>query len=93
MQLEQLQSEIASVARKTGISSATKLALIAPSKELFDDSIPIIEWWDAAILTHKKYVDGCLFICILIKSAIIVFSCAAMLIDMCLATIIGTFQI
>ena len=59
MQLEQLQSEIASVARKTGISSATKLALIAPSKELFDDSIPIVEWWDAAILTHKKYVNSC----------------------------------
>ena len=53
-QLEQLQSEIASVARKTGISSATKLALIAPSKELFDDSIPAVEWWDAAILTYKR---------------------------------------
>ena len=54
-QLEQLQSEIASVARKTGISSATKLALIAPSKDLFDDSIPIVEWWDAAILAQKQY--------------------------------------
>ena len=32
-QLEKLQSEIASSARKTGISSATKLALIAPSTE------------------------------------------------------------
>lgn len=54
-QLEQLQSEIASVARKTGISSATKLALIAPSKDLFDDSIPIVEWWDASILAQNKY--------------------------------------
>ena len=54
-QLEQLQSEIASVARKTGISSATKLALIAPSKDLFDDTIPIVEWWDAAILAQKQY--------------------------------------
>ena len=32
-QLEKLQSEIASTARKTGISSATKLALIAPGTE------------------------------------------------------------
>lgn len=32
-QLEKLQSEIASSARKTGISSATKLALIAPTTE------------------------------------------------------------
>ena len=32
-QLEKLQSEIASSARKTGISSATKLALIAPLTE------------------------------------------------------------
>lgn len=62
VQLEQLQSEIASVARKTGISSATKLALIAPSKELFDETIPIIEWWDAAILTHKKCVNCCQFV-------------------------------
>lgn len=31
--LEKLQSEIASSARKTGISSATKLALIAPTTE------------------------------------------------------------
>ena len=53
-QLEQLQSEIASVARKTGISSATKLALIAPSKDIFDDTIPVVEWWDAAILPHKQ---------------------------------------
>ena len=56
-QLEQLQTEIASVARKTGISSATKLALIAPSKELFDDSIPSVEWWDAAVLMHKRFVE------------------------------------
>ena len=32
-QLEKLQSEIASTARKTGISSATKLALLAPGAE------------------------------------------------------------
>ena len=55
-QLEQLQTQIASVARKTGISSATKLALIAPSKEMFDDSIPACEWWDALILPNKRSV-------------------------------------
>ena len=49
-QLERLQGEIASTARKTGISSATKLALIAPSKEVYDDRVPDVEWWDAAIL-------------------------------------------
>lgn len=49
-QLERLQGEIASTARKTGISSATKLALIAPSKEVYEDRVPEVEWWDAAIL-------------------------------------------
>ena len=53
-QLEHLQSEIASVARKTGISSATKLALIAPSVDQAED-VPDIEWWDAAILPGKRY--------------------------------------
>ena len=52
-QLEHLQSEIASVARKTGISSATKLALIAPSADQAED-IPRVEWWDAAILPNKR---------------------------------------
>lgn len=33
-QLEKLQSQIASTARKTGISSATKLALLAPGAEV-----------------------------------------------------------
>lgn len=33
-QLEKLQNEIAQVAKKTGITSATKLALITPKKEL-----------------------------------------------------------
>ena len=49
-QLERLQGEIASTARKTGISSATKLALIAPSKEVYEDRVPEVEWWDASIL-------------------------------------------
>ncbi|XP_026477279.1 U4/U6 small nuclear ribonucleoprotein Prp3 [Ctenocephalides felis] len=48
-QLEKLQNEISQIARKTGISSATKLALIAPKSELQTDDIPHIEWWDSVI--------------------------------------------
>lgn len=55
-QLEQLQSAIASVARKTGISSATKLALIAPSMDQVEEMVKM-EWWDATILAHKRYMD------------------------------------
>ena len=55
-QLEQLQSEIASVARKTGISSATKLALLAHHRENWDDEIPAVEWWDLDILNARRYV-------------------------------------
>ena len=57
-QLERLQGEIASTARKTGISSATKLALIAPSKEVYEDRVPDVEWWDAAILPTGRCVSG-----------------------------------
>ena len=52
-QLEQLQTEIASVARRTGISSATRLALIAPTADQGED-VPSVEWWDALILPNKK---------------------------------------
>ena len=54
-QLDQLQSEIASVARKTGISSATKLALLAHHRETRDDEIPAVEWWDQDILNAKRW--------------------------------------
>ena len=36
-QLERLQSEIAQVAKKTGIASAVKLATIQPKKQLVND--------------------------------------------------------
>ena len=52
-QLEHLQSQIASVARKTGISSATKLALIAPSADQAED-VPEVEWWDLNILPNRR---------------------------------------
>ncbi|XP_017779083.1 PREDICTED: U4/U6 small nuclear ribonucleoprotein Prp3 isoform X2 [Nicrophorus vespilloides] len=48
-QLEKLQNEISQIAKKTGISSATKLALIAKSEGLCED-IPQMEWWDSVIL-------------------------------------------
>ena len=53
-ELDYLQSQIASVARKTGISSVTKLALIAPSAQ--GEEVPEIEWWDAAILPNKRWI-------------------------------------
>lgn len=48
-QLEKLQNEISQIAKKTGISSATKLALIAKSEGTNED-IPSMEWWDSVIL-------------------------------------------
>ncbi|XP_069796628.1 U4/U6 small nuclear ribonucleoprotein Prp3 [Narcine bancroftii] len=50
-QLEKLQTEIAQAAKKTGIQTSTKLALIAPKKELREGEVPEIEWWDSYI-TH-----------------------------------------
>lgn len=51
-QLEKLQNEISQIARKTGISSATKLALIAPKTEALSEDVPNIEWWDSVILIN-----------------------------------------
>ncbi|XP_065102337.2 U4/U6 small nuclear ribonucleoprotein Prp3 [Paramisgurnus dabryanus] len=51
-QLEKLQMEIAQAAKKTGIQASTKLALIAPKKELGEGEIPRIEWWDSYILPY-----------------------------------------
>uniref|UniRef100_A0A3Q0RHK6 U4/U6 small nuclear ribonucleoprotein Prp3 n=1 Tax=Amphilophus citrinellus TaxID=61819 RepID=A0A3Q0RHK6_AMPCI len=49
-QLERLQNEIAQAAKKTGIQASTKLALIAPKKEIGEGEVPSIEWWDCYIL-------------------------------------------
>jgi len=51
-QLDKLQNEISQIARKTGISSATKLALIAPKTDSYYESIPEMEWWDSVILAN-----------------------------------------
>lgn len=54
-QLEKLQNEISQTARKTGISSATKLALIAPKIEAHTEDVTNIEWWDSVILNGDEY--------------------------------------
>lgn len=45
------------MAKKTGISSATKLALIAPTKDIVEGQVPDIEWWDRVILQQGRYED------------------------------------
>lgn len=58
-QLEKLQNEISQIARKTGISSATKLALIAPKQDSHAEDVPQMEWWDSVILSNDlKTMDG-----------------------------------
>ncbi|KAI5706079.1 hypothetical protein M8J75_004628 [Diaphorina citri] len=54
-QLAKLQADISKNARKTGISSATKLALIAPKMEDDQDEMPEVEWWDAVIMVEETY--------------------------------------
>ncbi|MEE6491314.1 hypothetical protein FKM82_016173 [Ascaphus truei] len=51
-QLEKLQAEISQAAKKTGIQTSTRLALIAPKKELKEGEIPEIEWWDSYIIPN-----------------------------------------
>ncbi|XP_065353073.1 U4/U6 small nuclear ribonucleoprotein Prp3 isoform X1 [Cloeon dipterum] len=55
-QLEKLQSEIAQIARKTGITTTTKLALITPT-DARDDDVPEVEWWDSIILAEDSYAE------------------------------------
>ncbi|KAG5842878.1 hypothetical protein ANANG_G00182420 [Anguilla anguilla] len=52
-QLERLQMEIAQAAKKTGIQASTKLALIAPKKELGEGEVPAVEWWDSYIVASN----------------------------------------
>lgn len=57
-QLEKLQEEIAKASKRTGISSAAKLAMIAPFKNDTEDLVvPDVEWWDAIVLANKNYGD------------------------------------
>ncbi|KAI8427197.1 hypothetical protein MSG28_014800 [Choristoneura fumiferana] len=60
-QLEKLQNEISQIARKTGISSATKLALLASDKAE-GDRVPDIEWvydsWRGCGLRSRAQVQS-----------------------------------
>jgi len=53
-QLEKLQYDISSIARKTGISSATQLAKLVP-REKGDEREPEIEWWDQLLIGATNY--------------------------------------
>ncbi|ELT96791.1 hypothetical protein CAPTEDRAFT_19567 [Capitella teleta] len=55
-QLEKLQNEIASAARKTGIASASRLASIAP-KLMGVGEIPQMEWWDTTLTQANDYAS------------------------------------
>lgn len=54
-QLEKLQADISTIARKTGIASATQLAKLAPKIE--SKEVPNVEWWDALILKNPDVYD------------------------------------
>ena len=53
------QSEISQIARKTGISSAMRLAMVAPRPATWQPSVaggpPEIEWWDQVVLQADTY--------------------------------------
>lgn len=56
--LERLQKDIAEKAKKTGISSAARLSLlssIVPKKEMRDDEVPEVEWWDSFVMRDPSY--------------------------------------
>lgn len=50
--MEKLQAEISQAAKKTGIHTSTKLALITPKKELKEGDTPEVEWWDSYIIPN-----------------------------------------
>jgi len=54
-QLEKLQYDISSIARKTGISSATQLAKLVPKGEKGEKEEPDIEWWDQLLIGSTNY--------------------------------------
>lgn len=58
--LERLQKDIAEKAKKTGISSAARLALlssIVPKQETRDDEVPDVEWWDSYVMRDQTYAE------------------------------------
>lgn len=55
--MEKLQKQIQAVAKKTGISSAAKLAQVAKKDEQSLKYVPDVEWWDMALLPNHTYKD------------------------------------
>ncbi|KAF0987249.1 hypothetical protein HZS_4512 [Henneguya salminicola] len=56
LQLEKLQDKIQSTAKRTGIASATKLAMVTLKHEAeTSGKTPDIEWWDTSILPTRSY--------------------------------------
>uniref|UniRef100_A0A914XZX4 Pre-mRNA-splicing factor 3 domain-containing protein n=1 Tax=Panagrolaimus superbus TaxID=310955 RepID=A0A914XZX4_9BILA len=54
--LHLLQSEIETVAKQTGISTAVKLALVTPDVDQGTSAyLPSIEWWDENVIQKKSY--------------------------------------
>ena len=49
-----LQADISTIARKTGITSATQLAKLVP-KDAEKGRVPDVEWWDAHIMANAEY--------------------------------------
>merc|ERR1719412_773993 len=56
-QLQKLQADISTIARKTGITSATQLAKLVPKIDERSNRIPDVEWWDALIMTPGNTYD------------------------------------
>lgn len=56
-QLEKLQNEVAMAAKKTGIATAAKLAIVQPKQEDVGD-VPVLEWWDTIILKADTYPES-----------------------------------
>lgn len=55
--LDRLQTEIAKAAKRTGISSATKIALMVPATRAKEgkEEVPDVEWWDTFIIKGESY--------------------------------------
>jgi len=53
-QLERLQADISTIARKTGIQSATQLAKLVPKGDEKGSRCPDVEWWDNLILNPGR---------------------------------------
>ena len=49
-----MQADISTIARKTGITSATQLAKLVP-KDAEKGRVPDVEWWDAHIMANAEY--------------------------------------